>query len=104
MCSRPYPVPKVHKTIKKKEVKRLASLGVLKEANDPEWGAPYFAQPKAKTNRVIFLSDFWNLNRQLKCKPYPRPKIREMLINLEGFQYATLLDLNMGYYHICLNE
>ena len=25
-----------------------------------------------------------------------------MLLNLEGFQYATPLDLNMGYYHICL--
>ena len=26
------------------------------------------------------------------------PKIREMLLNLEVFQYATSLDLNMGYY------
>ena len=25
-----------------------------------------------------------------------------MLLNLEGFQYATSLDLNMGYYHIKL--
>ena len=23
-----------------------------------------------------------------------------MLLNLDGFQYATSLDLNMGYYHI----
>ena len=28
------------------------------------------------------------------------PKINEMLLKLEGFQYATSLDLNMGYYHI----
>ena len=28
------------------------------------------------------------------------PKIQEMLINLEGFKYATSLDFNMGYYHI----
>ena len=26
-----------------------------------------------------------------------------MLMNLEGFQYATSLDLNMGYYHLELN-
>jgi hypothetical protein len=26
-----------------------------------------------------------------------------MLLNLEGFQYATSLDLNMGYYHIELS-
>ena len=27
-----------------------------------------------------------------------------MLLKLEGFQYAMLLDLNMGYYHIRLSE
>ena len=26
-----------------------------------------------------------------------------MLLNLEGFQYAASLDLNMGYYHIELS-
>ena len=28
------------------------------------------------------------------------PKIKDMLLNLEGFTYASSLDLNMGYYHI----
>ena len=32
------------------------------------------------------------------------PKICEMLLNLEGFQYAMSLDLNMGYYHIRLSN
>ena len=32
------------------------------------------------------------------------PKINEMLLELEGFQYATSLGLNMGYYHIQLRE
>ena len=32
------------------------------------------------------------------------PKILEMILNLEGFQYATSLDLNMGYYHIHLRD
>ena len=31
-------------------------------------------------------------------------KINKMLLELEGFQYATSLDLNMGYYHIQLSE
>ena len=104
VCSRPYPVPIVHKTMFKKEVERLLSLVVPEEANDSKWGAPSFAQPKAKTNCVIFLSDLQNLNRQLKCKPYPMPNICEMLLNLEGFQYATSLDLNMGYYHIRISK
>ena len=32
------------------------------------------------------------------------PRIGDILHNLEGFQYATSLDLNMGYYHIRLSE
>ena len=32
------------------------------------------------------------------------PKIREMLLNLEGFKYATSPDLNMSYYHIHISE
>ena len=27
-----------------------------------------------------------------------------MILNLEGFQYTTSLELNMGYYHIRLSE
>ena len=79
-------------------------LGVLKEANDSEWGAPSFAQSKVKTDRVRFLSDFCNLNRKLKLKLYPMPKIREMLLKFDGFQYATALDLNMVYYCIRISE
>ena len=67
--------------------------------NDSEWGAPYFNKPKPKSNQVHFLSDFMNLNKKLKRKPYPMPKINDILLKLEGFQYATSLDLNMGYYH-----
>ena len=50
----------------------------------------------AKTNQLRFLIDFWNLNKQLKRNPHLIPKISEVLLNLEGFQYATSLDLKMG--------
>ena len=73
-------------------------------ANDREWGAPYFAQLKPKSNWVRFLSDFRNLNTQLKRKPYPIPKINEMWFKLEYFQYTTSTYLNMGYYHIQLKK
>jgi hypothetical protein len=36
-------------------------------------------------------------------KPYPIPKISTTLQELEGFTYATTLDLNMGYYTIRLD-
>ena len=36
-------------------------------------------------------------------KPYPLPKISEILQELTGLSYATSLDLKMGYYTIRLN-
>ena len=53
-----------------------------------------------KDGTVRFISDFCELNKCIKCKPFPIPKIQDLLLKLEGFQHATSLDLNMGYYHI----
>ena len=76
MLSRSYPVPRVNEAMFRKEVYRLVKLAVIEESNYSEWGEPSFSRPKAKTNQIIFLSDSRNLNRQLKRKPYPMPKIR----------------------------
>ncbi len=70
--------------------------------NRSEWAAPTFIIPK-KDGSVRFISDFRELNKRIKRKPYPIPKIQDLLLKLEGFQFATSLDLNMGYYHIELN-
>ena len=81
------------------EVERLVEIGVLKKVNRLEWAAPLFIIPK-KDGTVRFINDFRELNKRIKRKPFPIPNIQDMLLNLEGFQYATSLDLNMGYYHI----
>ena len=67
----------------KKEVEILSIQVVFENSNDSEWGDQYFAQPKHKTNKVIFLSDLRDLNHQLKCKLYTMPKINEILLKLE---------------------
>jgi predicted regulator of amino acid metabolism with ACT domain len=67
--------------------------------NRSELAAPSFIIPK-KDGTVRFINDFRELNKRIKRKPFPIPNIQDMLLNLEGFQYATSLDLNMGYYHI----
>ena len=100
--ARSYPIPKVHEATLRQEVERLCKIGVLKKVNRSEWAAPTFIIPK-KDGSVRFISDFRELNKRIKRKPYPIPKIQDLLIRLEGFQYATSLDLNMGYYHIELS-
>jgi hypothetical protein len=74
----------------------------LKRYSDYEWAALTFIIPK-KNGTVRFISDFRRLNEEVKRKPYPIPKIAQMLQELEKFAYATSLDLNMGYYTIRLH-
>jgi hypothetical protein len=52
---------------------------------------------------VRTISDFRELNKCIVQKPYPIPKISTAVQELEGFTYATALDLNMGYYTIRLD-
>ena len=85
------------------EVEQLCKLGVLKKVNRSQWAAPTFVIPK-KDGTVCFISDFWELNKRIRQQPYPIPNIQDMLLNLDGFQHATSLDLNMGYYHLELSK
>ena len=96
-----YPIPKAYEDTLKKECARLEQLGVLRKINRSEWAAPTFIIPK-KDGTVRFISDFRELNKRIKRKPFPIPKIQDLLLKLEGFTYASSLDLNMGYYHIQL--
>ena len=70
--------------------------------NRSEQVAPTFIQPK-KNGTVRFLSDFRKINQRICIKPFPISKIQYMLLNLEGFTYASSIGLNMEYYHIELS-
>jgi hypothetical protein len=86
-----------------KEIVRLVDIGVLEEDYSSEWASisPSFAIPKKNvTMRVV--SDFRKLNLLLKRHPFPIQKIGNMIRSMEGFTFASALDLNIGYYHIKL--
>jgi hypothetical protein len=99
---RSFPIPHFHKETIMKEVNRLLELDVLEWQPLSEWAAPSFIQAK-KNGTVRFLTDFRELNKRIVRKPFPLPKISTVLQELEGFTYATSLDLNMGYYTIRLD-
>jgi hypothetical protein len=101
--ARAFPIPKCYEATTRKEIARLTDIGVFKKAHDSEWAAPTFIQPK-KTGDVRILTDFRQLNKYIKRKPFPLPKISDLLQKLEGFSYATAIDLSMGYYHVKLDE
>jgi hypothetical protein len=99
---RPYPIPHKHKAILMKESKRLCNIGVLEWQPSSRWTLRTFIIPK-KDSTVRTISDFRELNKCIVRKPYSIPKISTILQELEGFTYATALDLNMGYYTIRLD-
>jgi hypothetical protein len=80
----------------------MCKLGVLAQQQASEWALPSFIVPK-KNNTIRFLSNFWEVNKRLVRKPFPIPKISTVLQDLEGFSFATALDLNVGCYTIRLD-
>jgi len=99
---RPYPIPQIHKATLIKEINRLVGIGVMKRQSSSQWSSPTFIIPK-KDMTVRTNTDFRELNKRIVRRPYPIPKISTTLQELEGFTYATALDLNMGYYTIRLD-
>ncbi len=97
-----FSVFKINKDTIKKEVERLCKLGVLERQPESERASPSFIIPK-KDKTVRFLIDYWEVNKRLVRTPFPIPKISTVLQEIEGFSYATALDLNMGYYTIRLD-
>ena len=74
--AKPFPVPKAYEETLRKEVKWLCKIGVLKKINQSEWGMLMFIIPK-KDQTVQFISDFRELNKQIKCKPFPISRIQD---------------------------
>ena len=99
--ARPYPVPQSQEAKLKAEIERLVSYGVLRKVNRSEWASPMFTVAK-KDQTLRSIADLREVNKRIRRKPYPIPRIQELLHKLKGFQHVTSLDLNMGYYHIRL--
>ena len=71
----------------------------------PKWTHLNFVlnDAKVKVATLLAKSDVRELNKRVVRKPYPLPKISTVLQELGGFQYATALDPNMGYYTLRLD-
>ena len=95
----PFPTSNIHQHTLKKEVQKLVKMQVLKKINNSQWASPTFVIPK-KSGTVRLISDFRELNKRIRRKLIPIHKIQDLIFKLEGFKYATSLNLVMEYYHI----
>jgi len=100
---RHYPVAHAHENLFKDELDQLVAIGVLKKVGASEWGLPSFAIPK-KDNRIRFISDLRELNKVIKRKVYPLPRIADVLRRRNGYRYFTKLDVSMMFYTFELDD
>jgi hypothetical protein len=92
----------MHEETVQKEADWLCREGVLAKDSNSDWAVPTFIIPK-KEGTLRFVTDFRQLNKAIKQKPFPIPNIQDILQKIGGFTYAMALDLNMRYYNICLD-
>jgi hypothetical protein len=87
----------------KAEVEEYVRLGIWKPNFDSPWGSPTMFLDKPSGD-LRLVTDFREVNKLLCRKPYPMPKIDELFQNIDGYDYATILDLQKGFYHVALDE
>ena len=57
-----------------------------------------------KSGGIRFATDFRKLNLQVQFHLNLLPNVNDALRKIEGFDYYTFLDINMGCYHILLDK
>eukprot|EP00957_Ditylum_brightwellii_P171406 13048989-Ditylum_brightwellii.AAC.1 len=87
----------------KDKIKKLCDTHVLRRGSSSPWGSPCLFQGK-KNGGIRFITDLRKLNKAILRHPYPLPNIDDIVWKMQGFTYATCLDLNQGYYHFVLDK
>lgn len=101
--TRQYRFPVIHKDEINKQVNELLEQEIIKPSkspyNTPVWIVPKKADSKGN-KRWRMVLDFRELNEKTVGDAYPLPNITEILDQLGGAKYFSVLDLASGFHQI----
>ena len=98
-----YPVAFHRKQQFNNELSSMVYDGVLVKIGRSEWGFPRFIIPK-KDIRVRWVSEFRKLNEMIVRKPFPMPKISDILMERHDYSHFTKIYLSMMFYCFKLDK
>ena len=101
---KPRNVPIVMKTKIEAELDRLEQIGTISKINTNDWGTPIV--PVIKSDGSIRICGDYKvtLNKFLKARRHPIPRIDDMLGKLRGGKLFTKIDLREAYNQLVLSE
>jgi transposase InsO family protein len=101
---RQYPIPYKYQRQYEEELLHMEREGILsRHHTGSQWAAPSFVVPK-KDNRIRIVTDFRELNKRILRRPYPLPRIQEVMRKQQGYKYFTKIDLSMCFYCFELDD
>ena len=96
-------VPYRHGSLFKCELDNLVRDRVLEKCGRSSWASPTCIVPK-KDQHVRFVSDFRDLNKLLLRKPFPLPKIQDVMNRRRRYNHFTKINLSMMFYCFELDD
>lgn len=112
-CSKPYYakaylIPLSQQEAYEVEVERQCSIGSLckltaKEVELGNWAFPTFGVPK-KNGQIRIVADLRKVNNMIERSEFHIPVIEDTLIGIQGFSFATKINLNIGYQALHLDN
>lgn len=99
---RPYRLAIKEKEIMRSKIQALLETGFIRSSHSP------YASPalliKKKNNDFRLCVDYRDLNKIIIKNKYPLPIISDLIDQLRGFEFFSLLDLKASYYQIPISE
>ena len=92
-----------HKSLFKDKLQNMVKNGVLEPCGRSHWETLTFVVLK-KDNRVQWVSDFRELNKLIKRKSFPMPKIQDIMNWRGKYRYFTKIGLSMFFYCFELDD